>query len=163
MRLPLEQLDIDLPEIQEIDAQEIVRQKLLAAEEYARGDYLVEDTSLYLDCLGGQLPGPLIKWFLKSLGNDGIARLTEKYGKNGAEAKTILGYAQKSGEIHFFEGVLRGKIVSPRGNKDFGWGPIFEPEGYSQTFGEVTREEKHAISMRSLALKKLKEFLKSKS
>ena len=152
-------LDIDLPEIQEIDAKEIIRRKLLSAEEHAAGEYIVEDTSLYLDCLKGKLPGPLIKWFEKSIGNEGIASLAEKMGNTKAEAKTIIGYANKTGEMQFFEGTLRGKIVSPQGDRDFGWGPIFMPEGQSKTFGEMTREEKDATSMRRKAVDKLKEFL----
>ena len=63
-----EQLDIDLPEIQDIDAKIIIRAKLLAALKHKDGEFIVEDTSLYLDCLGG-LPGPLIKWFMKNMGN----------------------------------------------------------------------------------------------
>lgn len=157
--LPLAQLDLDLPEIQEIDAQEIVKQKLLAAEEHSTGEYIVEDTSLYLDCLGGKLPGPLIKWFIKAIGNEGIVEMTQKFGNDGVEARTIIGYAKKNGEMNFFEGSLRGRIVSARGNKDFGWGPIFQPDGYDKTFGEMERDEKHNISMRSIALRKFKEYL----
>ena len=66
----VEQLDIDLPEIQDIDAQEIIRAKLEEAQKHHQGQFIVEDTSLYLDCLNG-LPGPLIKWFMKTIGNDG--------------------------------------------------------------------------------------------
>ena len=63
----IEMLDMDLPELQEIDPQEIIRAKL---DEAVRrlvprhgGGLVVEDTSLFLRCLGG-LRGPLIKWFL---------------------------------------------------------------------------------------------------
>lgn len=58
----LERVEIDLPEIQEIDAQKIIEAKLDAAFEHHAGPFIVEDTSLYLDCMNG-LPGPLIKWF----------------------------------------------------------------------------------------------------
>ena len=61
----VEQVDIDLPEIQEIDAREIIRFKLQEALKRAEGSFIVEDTSLYMDCLNG-LPGPLVKWFLKT-------------------------------------------------------------------------------------------------
>lgn len=155
----IKQLDIDLPEIQETDAREIIRQKLLAAEKHAKGEYIVEDTSLYLDCLGGSLPGPLVKWFEKTIGIDVIAALAKKMGSCGATAKTIIGYADIGNTMEFFEGTARGSIVSPRGKNDFGWGPIFKPEGCDKTFGEMTREEKHAISMRRLAIDELKKFL----
>ena len=157
--LPLEQVEIDLPELQHIDAKKIISHKIEAAEHFAKGEYLIEDTSLYLDCLGGKLPGPLIKWFLETLGTGGIVGLVEKYQNNKAEAVTIFGYADKEGRVNFFEGRLCGSIVSYRGNNDFGWGPIFQPEGSLKTFGEMDRAEKHAISMRAIALYKLRNFL----
>jgi inosine triphosphate pyrophosphatase len=154
----VEQLDIDLPEIQEIDAKEIIKEKLLEALKYKKGEFIVEDTSLYLDCLHG-LPGPLIKWFLQTIGNEGLANLADKLGEGKAVAKTIIGYAKSQGDIHFFEGVINGKIVSPRGKTNFGWDPIFLPNGHKKTFAEMSREEKNKISMRRNALNKLKKFL----
>lgn len=155
----VEQLDIDLPEIQEIDAREVIREKLLEALKHKKeGGFIVEDTSLYFDCLNG-LPGPLIKWFMKTIGNDGLFELTEKLGNDRAQAKTIIGYADAKGDIHFFEGVVNGKIVKPEHPTDFGWDPIFMPEGHERSFAEMSREEKNEISMRRIALNKLKEFL----
>ncbi len=49
----LQQLDIDLPEIQEIDAKTIIKAKLAEAFRYKQSEFIVEDTSLYLDCLNG--------------------------------------------------------------------------------------------------------------
>lgn len=88
----IEQLDLDLPEIQEINAREIITHKLLEAFSHHPGEFIVEDTGLYLDCLNG-LPGPLIKWFLAALGNDGLVRLTEGLGNSRATARTLIGYA----------------------------------------------------------------------
>ena len=65
----LKQLNIDLPEIQELDARKIIEAKLQSAFEHHAGEFIVEDTSLYLDCLNG-LPGPLIKWFIKTIKNE---------------------------------------------------------------------------------------------
>jgi non-canonical purine NTP pyrophosphatase (RdgB/HAM1 family) len=158
----VEQMDIDLPEIQEIDAKEIVRSKLLEALNHIEGEFIVEDTSLYFDCLKG-LPGPLIKWFLKTIGNNGLAEITEKLGNDKAEAKTIIGYAKNHEEIYFFEGVIKGRIVKPRGESNFGWDPIFLPDGYEKTFAEMSQEEKNEISMRRNALNKLNEFLQTKN
>lgn len=154
----VEQLDIDLPEIQEIDAKNIIRAKLLEALNHKEGKFIVEDTSLYLDCLKG-LPGPLIKWFLKTIGNDGLANLAEKLGNNKAEAKTIIGYAKNRDEIEFFEGSISGKVVAQTGSSGFGWDPIFQPNGFDKTFAEMTSGEKNKVSMRKIAVEKLKEFL----
>lgn len=152
-----EQLEIDLPEIQEIDGHEIIKAKLAEAIKSNKGELIVEDTSLYLDCLNG-LPGPLIKWFLKAVGAKGIADMTQKLGNDKAEAKTIIGYA-KNGEVKFFEGLIHGQIVAPQGETTFGWDPIFKPKGYDKTFAQMSRQEKNEISMRRLALSKLKQFL----
>ena len=158
----VKQLDIDLPEIQDVDAREIVKAKLLEALNHRQAEFIIEDTSLYFDCLNG-LPGPLIKWFMKTIGNDGLFNIVEKLGNNKAEAKTIIGYAKNPDEIYYFEGSIRGTIVSPKGKRDFGWDPIFQPNGYSRSFAELTQEEKNNISMRRIALDKLKEFIKAKS
>lgn len=154
----MEQLDIDLPEIQDIDSKNIINAKLFEALKHEKGGLVVEDTSLSFSCLNG-LPGPLIKWFLKTIGNDGLFQLVEKSGNDIAEAKTIIGYARSEKEIYFFEGSISGRIVAPRGETNFGWDPIFLPNGFSQTFAEMSREEKNKISMRRLSLNKLKDFL----
>ncbi|MGB2791435.1 MAG: RdgB/HAM1 family non-canonical purine NTP pyrophosphatase [Candidatus Moraniibacteriota bacterium] len=156
----VEQLDIDLPEIQEIDTREIIRNKLSEAFRYATGEFIVEDTSLSLECLGG-LPGPLIKWFSRTLGNNGLAEIVGKLGNDRAEAKTVIGYARSREEIYFFEGILQGRIVKPRGETAFGWDSIFLADGHKKTFAEMSREEKNAISMRRKTLDKLSEFLRT--
>jgi len=73
----IEQLDIDLPEIQEIDAKVIIKAKLLQALNHKEAEFILEDASLYLDCLNG-LPGPLIKWFMKTIGNEGLFNIIEE-------------------------------------------------------------------------------------
>ena len=140
----VEQLDIDLPEIQEIDPKEIIKAKLLEALNHKKAEFIVEDTSLYLDCING-LPGPLIKWFLKKIGNTGIYNLVEKLGNNKAEAKTFIGYAKNPEEIYYFEGSIKGKIVSPAGETNFGFDPIFQPENNKNTFAQMPKEEKNKI------------------
>lgn len=155
----LEQLDIDLPEIQDIDAHEVIKSKLEEAKKHHEGIFVVEDTSLYLDCLNG-LPGPLIKWFEKTIGNDGLYDVANKYDNYNAQAKTVVGYCDHDGEVQFFEGILNGKIVSPHGDGDFGWGPIFTPNGSEVTFAQMDTEEKNKISMRRIAFEKLYKYLK---
>lgn len=153
----IEGLNVDLVEIQSLDAQEIIRHKLEEARKKHNGAFIVEDVSLNIECLNG-LPGPLIKWFLKSIGNDGIVRFVNSYGHDKATAKCIIGYSNED-EIEFFEGTVNGRIVEPRGSNKFGWDPIFEPLGYNKTFAEMSSEEKNAISHRRIAFEKLKEYL----
>ena len=105
---------------------------------------------------------PLIKWFLQTVRNTGLAELALKMGNDEAEARTMLGYSEKNGEIHFFEGAVKGRIVSPRGSSAFGWDPIFIPEGYSETFAELGKAVKNRISMRSQAISKLRDHLENR-
>lgn len=154
----VEQLDIDLPEIQDIDAQVIILSKLEEAQKHQQGQFIVEDTSLYLDCLNG-LPGPLIKWFMKTIGNDGLYKIAQGFGNFKATAKTIIGLAKEDGSIEFFEGAIEGELVEPRGNKGFGWDPIFQPIGHAKTFAEMDQSEKNEMSMRRMALNNLKAVL----
>jgi inosine triphosphate pyrophosphatase len=154
----LEQLDIDLPEIQELDPKLIMKEKLLEAFKHHSGEFIVEDQSFHVDGLGG-LPGPLIKWFLKAVGPEGIAKMAVASGNNSGSASTIIAYAKNADEIYYFESVVKGKIVSPRGKGGFGWDPIFQPEGSDQTYGEWKETNTGPNSMRSEAFEKLKKFL----
>lgn len=155
--------EVDLPEVQGISAELIIQEKLNAARDLpgAPAAFFIEDTSLYIDCLKG-LPGPLVKWFIseQTLGLQGLADLVHKYDSPQAQAKTMIGlYAQN--QAHFFEGVIKGQIVQPRGTQGFGWDAIFQPQGSELTFAQMDANQKQAHSMRRLALQQLKAFLKS--
>jgi inosine triphosphate pyrophosphatase len=154
----LRRLDMDLPEIQEIDARAVIAAKLQEASRRQPGGFVVEDTSLMLGCLGG-LPGPLIKWFLVAVGNRGLAEMAQKLGNDQAVARTMVGYTDGNGEISYFEGAIQGRIVAPTGKSPFGWDPIFLPDGHAKTFQQMTREEKNAFSMRKQAFTLLKAHL----
>jgi non-canonical purine NTP pyrophosphatase (RdgB/HAM1 family) len=154
----VEQLDIDLPEIQGIDPHVIMKAKLEEAFKHHKGEFMLDDVSLRMDCLNG-LPGPLIKWFIKSMGMDGIAALAEKLGNTKAEVSTIIAYAKSPEDIIFFEGRAKGDIVKPRGQGGFGWDVIFQPEGSDITYAEWKEQNPGPNAMRIEALTKLKNFL----
>lgn len=150
--IDLEQLEMDLPEIQSLDPHEVIEEKLREAAKVHPGPFIVEDTSLSIAGLGG-LPGPLIKWFEKALSLENLASLAAASGDAAAQARTCIGWYHE-GTIRFFDGVLEGAVVSPRGS-GFGWDPIFQPEGFEKPFGLCAPEEKDRVSMRRLAAKKL--------
>ncbi len=154
-------LDLDLVEIQHNDAHHIIEAKLNEAAKYHDGTIIVDDTSLYIESLNG-LPGPLIKWFLKALGDDGLARMAAAMCATDARAETLLGLREESGEITYFSGSIDGTIVAPRGTDGFGWDTIFQPNGHSKTFAEMTTDEKNQLSMRRLAVSELKKYLTQK-
>jgi XTP/dITP diphosphohydrolase len=62
----------------------------------------------------------------------------------------VLALAWPDGTSRTFEGRVDGTIIwPPRGEKGFGYDPIFVPQGYSQTFAEMDPEQKHRISHRA--------------
>ncbi len=151
-------IDMELMEIQELDPHKIIAAKLAEARRHQSGAFIVEDTSFSLDAMNG-LPGPLAKWFVKAIGLEGIYQLTETFGSVRATARTIIGYAEENGSIHFFEGALSGTVVPPRGMGGFGWDPLFQPDGHDKTFAQMTLEEKSRCSMRRLAIEGLRGYL----
>ena len=61
---------------------------------------------------------------------------------------------------HLFEGIVNGEIMYERsGAEGFGYDPIFRPEGFDQTFAEMTAEEKNSVSHRGRAVAKLADYL----
>jgi XTP/dITP diphosphohydrolase len=69
-----------------------------------------------------------------------------------AEFVCVLCLANPAGAVQFFKGMAPGQLVwPPRGTKGFGYDPMFVPDGYSVTFGEMDPLKKHAISHRARA------------
>ncbi|MGK0412797.1 MAG: XTP/dITP diphosphohydrolase, partial [Polaribacter sp.] len=63
---------------------------------------------------------------------------------------------------YIFEGICKGEILKEKqGEKGFGYDPIFKPEGFHQSFAEMSAEEKNKISHRGIAIQKLVKFLKN--
>jgi XTP/dITP diphosphohydrolase len=76
-----------------------------------------------------------------------------------AQFRTVIALVSNS-ETHTFEGVCKGTILKGRrGNKGFGYDPVFRPLGYKETFAELDADTKNKISHRGKAIEKLKHFL----
>ncbi len=156
--LPIEAVEIDLPEIQSLDAGEILTAK--AEEAYRRlgRPVVVEETCLELAALNG-FPGPLVKWMLEAVGADGIARTARSLGNLRAKALCFLSYRSERSRFVAFgevEGVL---VLPPRGSNGFGWDPVFLPDGETRTFGELTPAEKLERGHRGRAWRRFLELL----
>lgn len=159
--LPIDHLKLDLAEIQSLDLHAIVEDKAKRAYDLIKTPVLVEDVSLTFMALK-KLPGPLIKWFLETLGNDGLCRLLDGAHDRNARAEVEFAICDANG-VHTFNGSGEGVIADkPRGETNFGWDPIFIPKGYSKTWAEMTADEKHETSMRKIALEKVSAFLQEK-
>lgn len=151
--------DLDLTEIQSLDLAEIVEHKAKEAYRILGTPVLVEDVGLTFHDLG-KLPGPLIKWFLKELNNQGLCELLNTQNRS-ATAHVLYGLFDGT-NFQTFSGEVKGTISpEPRGLTTFGWNPIFIPEGHTKTWAEMDLDEKNETSMRRIALLKLAEHLKN--
>ena len=159
LEYPVTHKKLDLPEIQSLDLHEVIEHKAKEAFKEVGSTVLVEDVALTFTALG-RLPGPLIKWFLTELDNEGLCSLLNGYDDRSALAQVCIGLYDGT-ELHIFEGSRIGTIAPvPKGERGFGWDPIFIPEGHEKTWGEMDIEEQKETSMRRIALKKLESFLK---
>lgn len=151
----------DIPEIQSLDPVEVAVAKAKAYFAEVNRPIFVEDISFSFSALGN-LPGPYIDSFSKQLGNEGLIDLLRGKDDRKAIAQATVVYCDESGETHVFEGKVEGEItLEPRGDKGFGWDPIFVPNGETQTFAEMEGEEKDKYSMRRIALVEFKKWLDS--
>jgi XTP/dITP diphosphohydrolase len=154
-----ERVVLDLPEIQSINPAEVATYKARRAYDHLQqGLVLVEDTGLAIHAWNGY-PGALIKWVLGAVGEAGLCRQLDAW-ENRQVTATVALCLFDGREVHTFTGQTQGIITSePRGEFGFGWDSIFQPDGYTVTYGEMAREAKIQISMRTRALEKLKAHL----
>ncbi|MBI5530915.1 MAG: non-canonical purine NTP pyrophosphatase [Candidatus Doudnabacteria bacterium] len=160
--IKVEQINIDLHEIQEVDPKKIIEHKLKEAFNHYKGEFIIDDSSLFLSCFNYKLPGPLIKWFNDSIGTKKIYEMCKKMGDQKARATTFIGYAKSPKEIEFFEGTMNGKIIKPKGKYNFGYDPIFVPNGKKETLSQMKASGNFFSSPRGLAVLKLKKYLSVK-
>jgi len=155
----LKQIVVELYEPQGLDVAEIIHEKAEDAFRKTGKFVLVEDTSLEFSAWNG-LPGALIKWFLETVGNEGLLKMFAGVENRRAVAKTAVGFFDGS-KAHVFVGKIEGTISKTiRGSSGFGWDPIFIPDGFDKSFAEMTSEEKNVVSMRRHALENMKVSLK---
>ena len=90
--------------------------------------------------------------------------LSEMQGEDNRDAcfRTIISLVIDGKEFQF-EGQVDGQIIPEKwGDKGFGYDPIFLPDGFEESFAQMSVQKKNEISHRGLAVKKLIEFLKNK-
>lgn len=150
----------DVPEIQSLDVSEVAAAKAMAAYE-ALGSpghpVLVEDSGILVEAWNG-LPGALTKWFLKSVGNEGLLRMLGPEEDRTARAVCAVAVAggPSPGEVRVFLGQASGTFApEPRGEEGFGWDSIFIPDGSSLTYAQMG-PEKHRDSHRARAFREVR-------
>ena len=149
----VEAIAVDLPEIQSLSFEEVLREKLAAAHAGAGRPVVVEEAGLELAAMNG-FPGPLVRWMLEAVGAEGIARAALALDEPRARAVSLLAWTDGA-RVVLGRGETAGTIVAPRGGNGFGFDPVFLPDGSERTFGEMTGEEKDRFSHRGKAWRDL--------
>ena len=123
-----------------------------------------DDTGLEIDSLNGE-PGVYSARYSGVERNSDknielvLTKLKNKSNRN-SRFKTIISLILDGKSVNF-EGIVEGKITEEkRGSNGFGYDPIFQPNGYASTFGEMSLNEKNKISHRSIAINKMVQYLK---
>lgn len=140
--------------------------KARAVREFTDKIIIADDSGLEVDVLGGA-PGLYSARYAGegTTPDDGMNKLLDNLKDYSFEEKTArfvscVTVLLPNGAAQSFYGYCDGYITSEkRGTRGFGFDPVFWVEDYQKTFGEITDEEKNAISHRRRALHKLKDFL----
>ena len=110
-----------------------------------------DDSGLCVDALDGA-PGIFsARWAGPSKEFSGaMARILAELDRRGATDRrahfvSALVLAWPDGHTELFEGRVFGDLVEPRGTAGFGYDPMFRPDGFDRTFGEISSEEKHGV------------------
>ncbi|MBO3758780.1 RdgB/HAM1 family non-canonical purine NTP pyrophosphatase [Ciceribacter sp. L1K22] len=148
--------------------------KALASARAAGLPALSDDSGLVVDALDGAPGVYTANWAEREDGSRDFVMAMEKVEKalqekgafdpsqRTARFVSVLCLAWPDGHTEFFRGEVEGRVVwPPRGAKGFGYDPVFQPEGYEATFGEMSADEKHgwkqgdatALSHRARAFK----------
>jgi XTP/dITP diphosphohydrolase len=139
--------------------------KARASAEGARLPALADDSGLAVSALGGRPGIYSARWagpdkdFRAAM--DRVEReLREVNGGEGGDRSACficaLTLAWPDGSVRTFQGQVDGTLVyPPRGERGFGYDPVFVPEGHDITFGEMDPEQKHAMSHRARAFRQL--------
>ena len=166
---PVSAGELGLPEPAETGTTFVANAELKArlAADFSGLPAIADDSGLCVEALGLE-PGIFsARWAGPDRDFDLAMRLVEEHLKlAGPEAGRdaffvcALSVAWPDGHIESFEGRVDGTLVwPPRGSRGFGYDPMFLPNGYQETFGEMDPELKHSISHRAAAFEKLKTAL----
>ena len=138
--------------------------KAEAVAEHTDCAVIADDSGIEVDVLDGA-PGIYSARYCgeDATDEDRVDKLLEEVANadtRGAQFNCAIALIMPDGEKHIFQGIVRGTLdFEPKGANGFGYDPIFIPDGYSNTFGELDSSIKDEISHRAKALKSLAEFL----
>lgn len=155
--ISLRPIDVPKLEIQSDDLREIATFAVRSAYEKLkrRGIVIVEDAGLFIDSLKG-FPGPYSNYVYKTIGIEGVLKLLKNINNRRAKFISIIAMKHPKLGEKIFEGEVEGVIAyEAKGNRGFGFDPIFIPKGLDKTFAEMDIEEKCRYSHRGIAFRAL--------
>ena len=136
--------------------------KALAAAKASGHPALADDSGLCVEALNGQPGIYSARWagpqkdFDFAMEKIRLGLIEEGTLDTRAYFICGLALAWPDGHVEYFEGRVDGELTwPPRGDKGFGYDPMFVPNGYEETFGEMDPEKKHAMSHRADAFRQL--------
>jgi XTP/dITP diphosphohydrolase len=158
----------DLPVVEEsgltFEANAIL--KAVETSKHFQEPVVADDSGLEVEALGGA-PGIYSARYAGARASDAenVAKLLDELARcdadaRGARFRCALALAREGKVLGIFEGVVEGTIVrTPRGSAGFGYDPVFQPAGLTQTFAEISPSEKNRISHRARAIQSLRAAL----
>lgn len=154
-------LGLDDPEETGVTFHENAALKALAAAKATGKIALADDSGLAVEALNGDPGIYSARWAEDENGvrdfDYGMQKIwdqLQEHENHKAKFICVLALAWPDGHVEFIEGNVEGTITWPaRGPHGFGYDPIFQPDGETRSFGEMTADEKHALSHRAKALK----------
>jgi XTP/dITP diphosphohydrolase len=178
---PVSAVDLDLPEPEEIGTTFIDNAQLKArmAADLSGLPAIADDSGLCVDALEGRPGIHSARWAERSVevppdAEPGEAKVERDFGyamqrvhdameavqpEAGRDAHFVCALAvcwPEDGQCEVFEGRVHGTLVwPPRGDRGFGYDPMFQPIGHGLTFGEMDPDAKNAMSHRADAFRKL--------
>lgn len=162
LKTPIEILDIDLDEIQSLNAKKVVKHKVEQAFEIVKAPVFVDDVSLEIE-IWKKFPGPFIKYIRDVGGNDLLLYMLRNETNRNVNLLATIGYHDGE-KVHMFTGTVKGTLATEeRGSNGWGFDPIFIPDGQDLTFAQMPTEVKNKLSHRRKALDMLRKFLNSQN
>ena len=156
----------ELPEVEETGSTFLENATLKAVEisKQVKGLILSDDSGLEVDALGGE-PGVYSSRYAGEAGNDAANNkklLHELQGKDNRAARfrCVMVLAQDGEVLTSFDGAVEGRMLSElHGEGGFGYDPLFVPDGYDQTFSQLSEGIKNQLSHRAVAMQKVVAWL----
>ena len=160
----------ELPEVEETGTTFLENATLKAVEisKQVEGLILSDDSGLEVDALGGE-PGVYSSRYAGEAGNDAANNkklLHELQGKDNRKARfrCVMVLAQDGEVLTSFDGAVEGRMLSElHGEGGFGYDPLFVPDGYEQTFSQLSEGIKNQLSHRAVAMQKVVAWLAASS